>query len=281
MMKTTLELKPKQTVLITGAAGGLGKAFAVECARRGWDLWLTDRTDSPLENLKRMFEDAYHVKVHTIGCDLGIPNGWTNLVNVLRESRANISMLINVAGVDFEGLFLSQPVADLQTMVRLNVESPLALMHEVIKLRIPNTKFRVINVSSLAAFYPMPVKATYAASKRFLLDLSRALNMEFQGENAMVTALCPAGMPTNRHCIQSIDAQGWAGYVTTMNTGRVAFVTIEAALKGKTVVVPGMINRIVQAVSTLLPTTVKMKFIARRWISVRISRIAHGELSSI
>lgn len=281
MMKTTLEFKSKQTVLITGAAGGLGKAFAVECARRGWDLWLTDRPVIHLENLSRTLENAYHVSVRTFACDLAVPNGWTLLMNALRESHVGVTMLINVAGVDFEGLFINQSVADLQTMVRLNIESPLALMHEVIKLRDPRTKFRVINVSSMAAFYPMPVKATYAASKRFLLDLSRALNMEFKEENATVTALCPAGMPTNSACIQSINAQGWAGYITTMNTGRVAFVTIEAALSGKAVVVPGTINRMVQAVSSLVPTTVKMSFIARRWTSVRSRRIAQGELSSI
>ena len=55
--------------------------------------------------------------------------------------------------------------------------------------------FRLINVCSLAGFFPMPYKATYAASKRFLLDFSRALREEIKSFGT-VTALCPSGMPT-------------------------------------------------------------------------------------
>ncbi len=190
-------------------------------------------------------------------------------------------MLINVAGIDFEGLFVHQSLRDLQTMVRLNVEGPLALIHEVIAFRDPQQPFRIINVSSMAAFYPMPVKATYAASKRFLLDLSRALNMELKSQNASVTALCPAGMPTNPHCVQSIHAQGWIGYITTMNTGKVAYETIEGALKGKSVVVPGMVNRLVNLVGLLVPTSLKMKLISERWTSVRSKRVTLGELRQV
>ncbi len=279
-MKTCTSNK-KQSVLITGAAGGLGKAFAVECARRGWDLFLTDMAESPVKNLACSLENVYRVKTTCFTCNLADASDRGRLINELRSNHAVIHMLINVAGIDHEGLFLNQSLSNLQTMVRVNVESPLALMHEAIKLRDPQTTFRVINVCSMAAFYPMPVKATYAASKRFLLDLSQALRLEFAQENATVTALCPAGMPTNPPCIQSIDAQGWAGYITTMNTGKVAYETIEAAFKGKAVVVPGAVNRFIQLISSFVPTSLKIRYIAGRWLSVRSKRIVQGELSSI
>ena len=54
----------------------------------------------------------------------------------------------------------------------------------------------------------MPVKATYAASKRFLLDFSLALREELRGLGATVTVLCPAGLPNHPECIQAIEAQG-------------------------------------------------------------------------
>lgn len=280
-MKTNDRSNHKQTVLITGAAGGLGKAFAVECARRGWNLILTDQTAGSLENLARVLESLNQIKIMTFASDLADPNGCSQLVTELINNHINVTMLINVAGIDFEGLFMNQALKDLQTMVRLNVEGPLALIHEIIKLRDKQSTFRVVNVSSMAAFYPMPVKATYAASKRFLLDLSQALNVELKGENVSVTALCPAGMPTNPHCVESIHAQGWAGQITTMNTGKVAFMTIEAALKGRPVVIPGMVNNFLQMISRLVPTQIKMKLISERWKAVRAKRITNGELAQI
>lgn len=280
-MKLHHNTNPKQTVLITGSTGGLGKALAVECARRGWNLILTDQPASNLENFARVLKITYHINILTFACDLSDPNGCSLLMAELQKNVANITMLINVAGIDFEGFFLHQSLRDLQTMVRLNVEGPLSLIHEVIKLRDMQTTFRVINVSSMAAFYPMPIKATYAASKRFLLDLSQALNFELKDDNVSVTALCPAGMPTNRQCVQSINAQGWIGYITTMNTGKVAFLTIEAALRGKPLLIPGIVNGFIHLVSYMVPTYLKMKFIAGRWKTARSKRVSLGELVQV
>ncbi len=75
----------------------------------------------------------------------------------------------------------------------------------------PSIPFWIITVSSLAAFFPMPVKATYAASKRFLLDFSLALREELRAVGATVTVLCPAGLPTCERSIRGIEAQGWIG----------------------------------------------------------------------
>jgi short-subunit dehydrogenase len=271
----------KQTVMITGATGGLGKAFAVECATRGWDLFLTDRSGSHLKTLATGLESAYQINVAIYACDLTNNLERERMLSQIRSERLSFEMLINVAGIDFEGLFFGISNQDIQTIIRLNIESPLILIREMIKNRNPNAIFRIINVSSMAAFYPMPVKAVYAASKRFLLDFSRALNEEARSENASVTVLCPAGMPTTRSCIQSIEAQGFAGLITTKNVGGVAHQTIEAALSGKTVVIPGLINQVLQKFSSLVPDSVKIRLIGWRWVSVRRKRITQGELSTI
>jgi short-subunit dehydrogenase len=271
----------KQTVLITGATGGLGKAFALECARRGWELYLTDQSLPGLEILAAKLRQMYGAQVWVSACNLANQKSREELLAEVKARKLRFSMLINVAGIDFEGLFLNQPKQNLFTLLHLNVEAPLELMHEMIRLRKTNSVFRIINVSSMAAFYPMPYKAAYAASKRFLLDLSRAVNSELRQENASITVLCPAGMPTNPWCIQAIEAQGWAGQVTTMDVGRVAYQTLEAALQGKAVVVPGWINRLVQMISSLVPTLFKMQWIASRWEDVRSRRIIRGEVQTL
>ncbi len=267
-----------KTVLITGAAGGLGKAFAVECASRGWNLFLTDRAGSLLEQLAAALRSAYGVQAFTQPGDLTDPLLRESLFERIRAAGLSIHMLINVAGIDHEGLFFEQSSQQILNIVRLNIEATLAMIHAALPCRDLNSTFRIINVSSLAAFYPMPVKATYAATKRFLLDFSLALREEVRGLGVTVTALCPAGMPTNPECIRAIEAQGLAGQITTLDVGRVANRTLDAALAGRALVIPGGINRTLQILGGLLPPRWVAALIHSRWAAVHRRRALRGTL---
>jgi short-subunit dehydrogenase len=272
MNMNTTKKENKMTVLITGAAGGLGKAFAVECASRGWNLFLNDLQRASLETLAAGLRRAYGVQVVTHACDLTDPADREGLFEHARAEGWRFSMLINVAGVDFEGPFFDQSAKQIQTIVRLNVEGTLAMTHAILEHRKPDETLHIINVASLAAFYPMPVKATYAASKRFLLDFSLALREEVRSLDATVTVLCPAGMPTNAECIDAIKAQGLAGQLTTRDVGRVANQTLNAAMAGKAVVIPGAINRVVRSLGGMIPAPLVAGLINWRWSSVRQKR---------
>jgi short-subunit dehydrogenase len=268
----------KMTALITGAAGGVGKAFAVECASRGWDLFLTDARGDPLEVLAEGLRHAYGVAVESCACDLTDPAAREALFARIAASGHTLTILINVAGLDYEGPFYEQSAQNIQTILRVNIEATLAVMHAALRYRDPWETFHIINVASLAAFYPMPVKATYAASKRFLLDFSLALREELRNQNASVTILCPAGMPTTMECIHAIEAQGLAGHLTTVDVGRVADLTLNAALRGKAVVIPGAANRILQVLGSLVPAPLLAGLIGSRWSAVRERRAGDGTL---
>ena len=268
----------KQTVLISGATGGLGKAFAVECASRGWDLFLTDRSQPALDMLANSLSAGYGIKTGTCACDLTNEHSRLKLFADLDQTFSSLTMLINVAGVDHEGMFLDQSGEQINSIVRLNIESTLAMIHALVPRRDPFTKFRVINVASMAAFYAMPVKAVYAASKRFLLDVTLALQEEMKVHNVGFTVLCPAGMPTNQECIHAIEGQGLMGQITTMDVGRVAYQTIESSLHDRKVVIPGMINRIIRSIGSMVPARLVTYLIGKRWSKVRIERSQKGTL---
>ena len=255
----------KPLVCITGAAGGLGKAFAVECANRGWDLFLTDISETALSRFSESLSNTYGIKVIYRQCDLTDYTRRTELFDYMQENRLSFKLLINVAGLDYEGMFSDRTREEIRTILRLNIEANLEMTYSVLKLRDPNQTFRVINVASLAAFYSMPVKAMYSASKRFLLNFSMALREEIKPLGCTVTALCPAGMPTTPECISSIDSQGIMGIATTRNVGFVAAHTIDHALKGHAVYIPGMINRVLKFFGSLVPTTVIAWLIGKRW----------------
>ena len=261
----TAHRPPKSLVLITGAAGGLGKAFAVECASRGWDLYLTDLHVDALEVLSSSLQRTYTVRVLYSACDISDACARQVLFEQLERQGLRFWALINVAGIDHEGPFFEQTHGQISSIVRLNIEGTIAITHGLLEQRDPLNPFRIINVASLAAFYPMPVKATYAASKRFLLDFSLALREEVRDLGATVTVLCPAGLPTTRHCIEAIEAQGWMGIVTTCDIGAVAASTLDAAMKGKAVYIPGWINRTLRVLGSLIPAPLLAHIIGSRW----------------
>jgi hypothetical protein len=261
-------------VLITGAAGGLGKAFAVECASRGWNLCLTDLKLQALDKLAGGLRNAYGVQVITIASDLTDPLSRSALFEQLRVRQLRLAMLINVAGLDFEGLFIERSRQQIRTILRLNIEGTLEVTHAALDLRDPLVNLRILNVASLAAYSPMPVKATYAASKSFLLDFSLALREELRSSGATVTVLCPAGMPTTREAIEGIEVQGLMGHITTQNIGSVAAGALDAALQGRAVYIPGLINRILQALGMLIPGPLSASLLGARWLAAYHKRVA-------
>lgn len=259
----------KQHVCITGATGGLGKAFAMECASLGWNLYLTDLSREKLARLAQGLMRLYGVQVLYDPCNLADPEARAAFWQHIRDLGFNFDMLINVAGLDFEGAFMDRKMDEINTILKVNIEATVGMTRSMIENRKGNDPLYIINVSSLAGFYPMPLKAVYAASKRFLLDFSRAMRQELRSEQIRVMALCPAGLATKPDTIHAIESQGWMGQVTTQQTGIVVRRSINRALAGRSVYIPGWVNRVMKSVSILLPPDWVAWVIRRRWEKTR------------
>jgi short-subunit dehydrogenase len=253
------------SVLITGGTGGLGKAFAAECASRGWNLFLTDLNAEALETTAAGLKRMYGVEVLTHPADLTAEEDREALWRYIEKLGLRFHFLANVAGIDYEGLFNEREIGEIRTILRLNVEATVEMTRRALQFRDPVRPFRIVTVSSLAAFYPMPVKAIYASSKRFLLDWSLALNQELRATGVTVTALCPAGMPSNPEVTRAIDAQGLMGRITTVNVGDVAARTIDRALAGRTIYIPGAINQVLRVIGGMFPPQLVAYVIDKRW----------------
>ncbi len=252
-------------VLVTGASGGLGRAMAVECARRGYDLLLTDIADAPLLQIKQGIERQFEVTVITKACDLTNDDELGAFFKFIDDEQIGLDMLLNVAGIDYEGGFLSQPSANLTRIVQVNIEATLKVTHAALSRRRREERFTIVIVSSMASQYPIPLKATYAASKRFLLDFSIALAQELKHEKVNVLALCPGGLLTTREALLGIAAQGIWGDLTTNDLGDVARKTISAALRGKRVYIPGCVNGILRLLGRMVPNTLIARLLYKRW----------------
>lgn len=252
-------------VLITGAAGGLGRAFAVECAMRGFNLLLTDINSGGLESIRDGIVRRCGANVNVMACDMTDSAQLDSLFQYAKDCDFRIDMLVNVAGGDSEGAFMMRDAATIARVVRLNVMATLDATHKALEVRNPELPFHIVFVSSLASMYPMPLKATYAASKRFLLDFSLALRQELRGENVTVTTLCPAGLATTNHAMSGMAAQGFMGSATSNSLEIITRKTLDMALKGRFLYVPGILNKGLYGVSKLIPRGLMAKLIYLRW----------------
>ena len=267
-------------VIITGASGGLGRVLATECGRRGYNIFLTDINQRGLISLKQGIERQFKVCVTAKACDLTNADSVDQLMSVIDYHGICFDMLINVVGIDYDGDFLGQDREKITKIVSINNEATLRITHDILRRRRTGKKFTLIFVSSLASMYPMPLKATYAASKRFLLDFALALSQELKNKNANVLTLCPGGLVTTKEAMRGIAVQGFWGSVTTNPLEVVARKTIDNALNGKRIYIPGLFNRVLSFFGKIIPRSWVAAVIYFRWNKAQNKWMQYGEPKS-
>jgi hypothetical protein len=252
-------------VQITGASGGLGRAFAIDCAQRGYDLLLTDINEAGLNTFKQGLLRQYDITVLVFACDLTEDDEVVSLMSYAKDNGFDLDMVFNVAGLDHEGAFTLRTFKQISSILHVNIEATLRMTYQALAMRKQNRRFYIVFVSSLASLYPMPLKATYAASKRFLLDFSIALGQELKPQNVSVLSLCPGGLATTKEALRGIAAQNFWGAATTNKLERVAHRTIAYVLHGRRVYIPGILNRTLSILGKIVPTNMVVRLLYTRW----------------
>lgn len=232
--------------LITGACGGLGRAFVKLIAERKENLVLVGTSQKKLDALVQDFKDNFDALfVKTFVCNLGKVEDREKLMLDLEKNEIVINKLINNAGIIIEGDILKFTDDEISKAVEVNCIGTLDLTKKLIERRDETQKFEVLTVSSQAAFQPIPHMAVYAATKSFLTSMMTALSVELKDKNIVFTTSCPSGMATTDAMKESIKSMGIKGKLTTLSTEKVAKISLNALKKRKAVVVPGAVNKVV------------------------------------
>jgi len=137
--------------------------------------------------------------------------------------------------------------------VQLNIQPLISLSHLFIPGMKKHPKAYILNVGSIASFYPVPYKSIYAASKSFVYSFSMALKEELKSTSIKVSVLCPGPVTTNEEVIARIKAQGRLGKLIKMTPDEVAKIAVRGLLNGKIIIIPGLLNRFSLFVMKSLP----------------------------
>lgn len=264
--------------LITGATGGLGRAFVFECAKRGDNIVLTGSNQTRLEKIENDVKENFpSVNVISKTCDLSSENSRNEFFEFLDDKQININFLINNAGAIIEGEFLAHENEEILKAIRVNCEGTIDMTQRVIKRRIKEEKLHIITIASMAGYYPMPYMATYAGTKAMLKNFMIALNKEMKGKNVYITTICPSGIPTSDAMKEAIKSQGLAGRMTACSPEKIAKISIKASKKHKTVVVPKVINKFILVLSNLVGDRALSSVTGRMWKKSQDKRGFKGE----
>jgi short-subunit dehydrogenase len=185
------------TALITGASAGLGAEFARQLAPYARTLVLVARRLDRLEELREELITCFPtLQVLVYRADLALEPERLGLVQWLEQEKVNVNFLVNNAGVGDHGTFESSDYNRVRSMIETNITGLTHLTHLLVPSMVRAGRAAILNVSSVAGFFPIPQMAVYAATKAFVTSLSEALRMELRPKGISVTAVCPGPVPT-------------------------------------------------------------------------------------
>ncbi|MFW9918035.1 MAG: SDR family NAD(P)-dependent oxidoreductase [Candidatus Thorarchaeota archaeon] len=234
-----------KTAVITGASSGIGLEYARQLAARKIDVILLARRKDKLEEICLNLSNTHDISASFIPVNL---SNIDEVQNVCQEilKKSPIDILINCAGFATRGEFTSVSLETHFQMISLHVNSAVALCHSILPTMQTQNRGIIINVASIGAFTPTQDNSIYSATKSFLVAFSQNLNVELEGTNIIVQAVCPGFTKTEFHHVghfsdfdaSVIPERLWMSATDVVST------SLAKLKKNKVILIPGFKNRL-------------------------------------
>jgi len=256
--KSNLDKSGKYAI-VAGGSKGIGYAIAFALAKRKYNLVLIARHADSLFAAREKLQQQFGIKVEILQLDLAYEKSSDSVLRFCMEKNLPVNMLCNVAGMGGTHDFLTLPGDSLRYMVRLNIESTMALTLALLPILERNAPSHILNVASMAGFAPIPVKNMYSATKSAVIFFSYALRYQLEDKNIHVSCLAPGPVFTKPSVIQDTRAHlGKFGMKMAVSPQRVGEIAVKKTLKGRMIIVPGFLAGITSSLIRILP---------RRWVT--------------
>ena len=243
----------RKVALVTGASGGIGEAFARVLAAEGYALVLVARSDSELNRVAGWATAEHDLPVATLPVDLTRPGAADEVQKAFDARNITPEIIVNNAGFGLNG-----PAGDLdrdrqKEMIDLNIRTLTDLSLRFLPAMRARGRGGIINIASTAAFLPGPFMAVYYATKAYVLSFSQALSSELKGTGITVTAVCPGPVATGFQQAAGMQKAALFRLFPMMTAQEVAETGFRGFEKGRRVVIPGLLNRIIALTSPVTP----------------------------
>jgi 3-oxoacyl-[acyl-carrier protein] reductase len=217
-------MTPK-TVIITGAASGIGRHWAGVLLNRigEYRLVLADANEN---GLRAAFTPGESVRLHAL--DIRSVGQWQGVIDDALQRFGRIDYLFNIAGISRQSFFMTQPIENIDLVIDVNLKGPLIGMRAAGDVMLKQGFGHIINVGSLAGLSPTPGNGLYSAAKGGLRNASIAAAMEWRKRGVAVTIVSPDLVDTpimQKHLENGSDevALTYTGVTLTVNDLEKAF----------------------------------------------------------
>lgn len=249
-----------KTVLITGASSGIGLEISKIFARNNYNLVLVSQNE---ENLKKTIniirKENTEITIYAIAKDLSKTSAPHEILEYTLKNSIQIDILVNNAGIQVYGNFHDTKIEDILNLMNINMFAMTKLTRLFVDGMIKRGHGKILNLASTGAFQPCPLNAVYCASKAFVLHMSEAIGEELKGTGVTITTLCPGATRTNfakRANIENIKL--FRGKL--LEPSKVAEIGYKALMKGKSVVITGIVNELIAQSVRFIPRSMVIKF---------------------
>jgi len=244
-----------KTALITGSTSGIGKAFADKLACEKYDLVLVSRNAGKLQAQAHMLSEQHGISVSILPLDVAKPDAARNVFDTVQEMGLSIQFLVNNAGFNEAGHFLETEMQRETDMIHLHAIFATEMMKLFIPGMVERGSGRVCNLGSTGSYMPCPYDAVYAATKAYLLSVSKAIAAELRGSGVSVTTLCPGATETELAQKAGIEHTLLFKFFV-MNPAQVAEIGYRATMRGKPTVIAGVYNKLLVVSSKITPSPI-------------------------
>ena len=260
--------------LVTGASSGIGRDMARYLYNLGYSLILVARNKDGLDAVKSDLEENSNLdkkekisdknndeiqkikskevpkkqQILVISKDLSKKEECMNLYE--ETKHISLDLLVNNAGFGVFGEFIETDIDKEISLINTNITAVHILTKLYLKDMIKKNSGNILNVASIAGMEPGPLMAAYYASKSYVIRLSRAINKEIKKKksNVKISILCPGPVDTNFNNVAKVVFKA-----PSMPSEKVAKYGIDKTLKGKLIIIPGVLNKSVRIFSKIVP----------------------------
>jgi len=238
--------------LITGTTSGIGKALAEKFAQEKINLILVSRDIQKLNQQAELLSNQYGIRAHVIAADLEKADAALGIYEQVKQMGIEIQYLVNNAGFNESGPFLETDLAKEIDMIKVHAICTTEMMKLFISDMVKNQYGRVLNLGSIASYMACPTESVYAATKAYILSVSKGISAELKGTGVTITTLCPGA--THTEFARKAGMEHTLLFrIFVMQPKRVANIGYKACMRGKTDVIAGVYNKLMVLSSKLLP----------------------------
>lgn len=184
-----------KTILITGAASGIGLALAEFIATKNTRVILSDINQDALDSIASELSDK-GISVSTLKLDVSSFDDIANAGNYIREQGGQVDALINNAGIQYVSKLEEFPPEQWQRIIDILLVGPAMLTRELLPLMRANNFGRIINIGSIHSLVASPYKSAYVAAKHGILGFSKTIALETADCDVTVNTICPSYVKT-------------------------------------------------------------------------------------